>query len=68
MFIKQQVQLIDFAAVQADRVKGKLSDEQGEIASWMIVLAFLVVAAVYARDEIEPKLKGAVNGVRDSFK
>ena len=38
----------------------KLEDQKGEIASWMIVLGFLVVAAVAAKEQIGGAIEGLI--------
>lgn len=67
MFVKQYVETQTLASEKVEDLVTKLREEDGEIASWMIVLAFLVVAAVYARDQIGPALEGAIDTVAGSF-
>jgi len=67
MFTKNYAKASNAAAAQKEAVLDKLRNEEGEIASWMIVMAFLVVAAVAARTQIGEALQGAIDEVEGSF-
>lgn len=67
MFTKQYLQMTNFASEKSADLIEKLRNEDGEIASWMIVLAFLVAMAALAREEIGGAIETAIGDVVDQF-
>lgn len=51
----------------SERLERLAHEERGEIASWMIVLAMLVGAAAFAKDEIDGPLRDLIGDVKDAL-
>ena len=65
MFTRHYIQAQNWA--QTDMIERIKNEERGEIASWKIVLLFLVLAAGAARDQIGPKIDTAITDIVAAF-